>query len=232
MPRCAMCVGLVLAAVSPLMAADLYNSGGFEGYSLGDLPGQDGWVDDTTSPDYGKVQVVNDPTGSGMGQMIALDPPGTAGGWLGAYRPVSPSTLPIVTIEWDQYRTGITDNLWVADAIAFDGWWAMQWDQNFQASSYYFEFGVPVSANVWQHVKYTIDTALGTATVDIAGVGSFTSSQPDTVINGIDLELEPSESGGADGPMYIDNLSMSQLPEPASLMLLALGGLLLVRRRS
>jgi hypothetical protein len=232
MLRYAMCVGLVLAVVSPLMAADLYNSGGFEGYSLGDLPGQDGWVDDTTSPDYGKVQVVTDPTGSGMGQMIALDPPGTAGGWLGAARAAGPSTLPIVTIEWDQYRTGTTDNLWVADKVAFDGWWAMQWDSNSQASSYFFEFGVPVSTNIWQHVRYTIDTVAGTAMVEITGVGSWSSAQPDKAIDGIVFELEPTEAGGADGPMYIDNLSMSQLPEPASLMLLALGGLLLVRRRS
>ncbi|MBI4579394.1 MAG: PEP-CTERM sorting domain-containing protein, partial [Planctomycetes bacterium] len=129
------------------------------------------------------------------------------------------------------YRTGITDNLWYADTIAFDGWWAIQWDQNFQASSYFFDFGVPVSAGIWQHVKYTIDTAGGTSTVEIAGVGSFSSSQPDTTINGIDLEVEPTESGGADGPTYIDNLRMVETPEPASLLLAGLGVLFIRRPR-
>jgi MYXO-CTERM domain-containing protein len=221
----------VLGFACTASADTLFDVGGFEGYALGNLPGQDGWVDDTTDPAYGQVQVLVDPTGAGMGNVIELDPPGTAGGWLGAARPFGPSALPIVTIEWDQYRTGVTDNLWVADSVAFDGWWAMQWDQNFQASSYFFDFGVPVSTGVWQHVIYTIDTVGGTATVEIVGVGSFSSAQPDTAIDGIVFELEPSESGGADGPTYIDNLMVTQTPEPASLALLALGGLALLRRR-
>lgn len=223
---------ILLATLTSAQAADLYNSGGFEGYAVGDLPGQDGWVEDTTDPAaYGMVQVVSDPLGPNTGKMIMLDPPGTAGGWLGAFRPVGPATLPIVTIEWDQYRTGLTDNLWYADVMEFDGWWAMQWDANSQASSYFFEFGVPLTANTWQHVKYTLDYTNQTATVEIAGVGSKSSAMPNVPVRGIAFELEPTESGGADGPTYIDNLLITQTPEPATLALLSLVGLAATRRR-
>lgn len=210
----------------------LYDSQGFEPalYTLGNLPGQDGWVDDTTDAGYGQVQVVNDPTASGRGQVICLDAPGTAGGWLGAARSYGPSTLATVTIEWDQWRADTNDNLWIADTTAFDGWWAMQWDQNGQASSYYFDFGVAVTPGVWQHVKYTLNMPAGSATVDIDGT-SFSSSHPDLTIDGIVFENEPTDAGGAGGPIYIDNLRVVETPEPASLALLALGGLALARRR-
>ena len=218
--------GLLVLSAS---ADTVFDTGGFEGYALGNLPGQFGWLDDTTNPAYGLVQVVNDPTGSGMGKVISLDPPGTAGGWLGAARPFGPSTMSPVIIEWDQWRTDTNDNLWVADTVAFDGWWAMQWDQNGQASSYLFEFGVPVGTLAWQHVIYTLDTAAGTATVEIVGTGSHSSPQPDLAIDGIVFEMEPTDAGGAGGPLLIDNLIVTQIPEPATLALLGL--LALLRRR-
>lgn len=218
-----------LTAATALGGSVLYDSGGFEGYALGSLPGQDGWVEDTTDPSYGTVDVIADPTGAGMGQVIVLDPPGTAGGWLGAFRAFGPSTAPIVIIEWDQWRADTNDNFWYADSVAFDGWWAMQWDQNGQASAYFFDFGVDVTPGIWQHVTYTIDTLNGTATVDIDGT-SFTTNQPDLSIDGIDLEVEPTEAGGAGGPVYLDNLLVTQVPEPAALALLAVG-LVALRRR-
>jgi hypothetical protein len=161
-----------------------------------------------------------------MGKVIMLDPPGTAGGWLGAARPFGLSSLPIVTIEWDQYRTGVTDNLWVADTTSFDGWWAMQWDQNSQASSYFFDFGVLITVGIWQHMIYTIDTIGGTAMVEVVGVGSFSSTQPDASIGGIVFELEPTEYGGPDGPTCIDTLVITQVaqtPEPGTILLFGCG---------
>ena len=215
--------GAVCAAATLGQAGDLYNAGGFEGYALGNLPGQDGWVDDTTTPAYGMVQVVNDPTGLGRGKVIALDPPGMGGGWLGAWRPAGPSTLPVVLIEWDQYRSGLSDNFWVADSVQFNGWWAIQWDVVTQASAYYYNFGAPLSAYVWQHVRYTINTALGTAKVEVAGVGSAPVAQPDTAINGIDLEVEPTELGGPDGPLYLDNLWLTEAAAEPSVLLSCAG---------
>jgi len=194
----------------PSELTPVYDTFGFEAYDLGDLPGQDGWEDDTTDPNYGMVQVVDDPTDSGMGQVIMLDPPGTAGGWLGAARALdSPTTARYVMIEWDQWRPDTGDNFWYADTLDSGGWWAMQWDQNGQASSYYFEFGVPITTGQWQHVSYIIDTVDGTATVDIDGE-KHTSDQPDTAIDGIVFEMEPTEHEGDNGPVYADNLRISE----------------------
>jgi hypothetical protein len=204
-------LGILLADWDcPGTATPVYDTFGFEAYNLGDLPGQDGWEDDTSDPNYGMVQVVDDPTDSNMGKVIMLDPPGTAGGWLGALRALDlPTTARYVLIEWDQWRPDTGDNLWYADTLDFDGWWAMQWDQNGQASSYYFEFGVPITTEQWQHVTYIIDTVDGTATVDIDGE-KHTSDQPDTAIDGILFEMEPTEHEGDNGPVYVDNVTISE----------------------
>ena len=186
----------------------------FDSYNLGDLPGQDLWEDDT-SGDYGFVQVVDDPTGAGMGKVIMLDPPGIAGGWLGAGRAVDPPPSgQYIVLEWDQYRNDLTDNFWYADAIAWDGWWAMQWDSNQQASALVYDFGAPVTADVWEHVIYLFDTVNQTATVAIGDVVyTGPTAMTDAVINGIDFEVEPTEAGGEDGPLYIDNVVLGTVPD-------------------
>ncbi len=114
-----------------------------------------------------------------------------------------------VLLEWDQYRTDTGDNVWVADNPDFAGWWAMQWDQNGQASSYFFDFGVAITPLQWQHVKYSIDTVGGRATLDIDGV-QFSSNQPDTSIAGLAFEMEPTAASGENGPIYIDNVMIRQ----------------------
>jgi len=198
---------------TPTPPTPYYSTDGFEAYELGDLPGQDGWEDDTDPNTYGMVQVIDDPTGAGMGKVILLDPPGIANGtWQGAVRVIDPPpTERYVVIEWDQYRTGLGDNVWVADSLFFDGWWVIQWDGNGQASCLFFSFGVPLTAGQWQHVMYILDTVEHTATVDIDGERyTGPSEMPDTEINGIVFEVEPTEYGGEDGPMYIDNLVVGQ----------------------
>jgi hypothetical protein len=226
---------VVMVLAGPALACaqvTLFDSQGFESptYSLGTLPGQDSWVADSTGgqPD---PAVINDPTGGGMGQVVEFDATDGLANWTGAFHAFGPSLPGLVVIEWDQYRVDAGDNLWYADNTAFDGWWAMQWDQNGQASSYYFDFGVAVTLDQWQHVTYTIDTIGLTATVDIDG-SSFASAQPDAVLGGLAIELEDTEFG-ENGAVLIDNLTVTgfPVPEPSLLLLGGLGLLALLRRR-
>jgi hypothetical protein len=194
----------------PVFATD------FEAYLLGDLPSQDGWVDDTTDPGFGMVQVVDDPTGAGHGKVINIDPPGIdINNWQGAFREFTPTDNRFVFLEWDQYRTGLTDNFYVADSLDYMGWWAMQWDVYGAAFPYRWEGGgAPLTAGQWQHITYELDTLNFVAKVTVAGQTRYASFAlaADTAIGGIDFEMNPTESGGEDGPMYIDNVQITQKP--------------------
>ena len=222
-----LCVALGSAA-----SAVVFDSSGFEGYAIGDLPGQFGWVEDT-SGGYSAVQVVADPTGSSMGNVIVLDPPGTAGGWQGVANAFGPTTAPLVVVEWDQWRADTGDNLWYADDPDFSRFWAMQWDQNDSAFARQFNASVPLTSAAWQHITYTLDFAAGTATVDVDGSFNTDAAMPpgDGPVRGWAWELEPTEAQGEGGPTYIDNFVVNQIPEPATLTLLGLGLGWLARRR-
>lgn len=229
--------GALVVLASFASAATLFSADGFESYALGNLPGQDGWVDDTVDLDPGdgfnfdQPTVVNDPTGWGMGKVVMLDAPdGVASqGWTGAVRPAGPSTTSVVTIEWDQYRDDFSDNLWTADTAAFDGWWAIQWDLNSSAFPQGFDgTAILLTASAWQHIKYTFDFGANTVTLDVDGATSTVPTGAYTSIRGIDFELEGTAAEAVgDGPVYIDNVVIT--PEPAALAMLALG--LLLRRR-
>ena len=206
----------------PHDAINVWNVAGFEGYSLGALPGQNGWVEDTTDPnDYGTVDVIDDPTGAGMGKVIDLtaDDP-IVSGWLGAGYEGLSVTADIVVIEFDQYRTGLEDNFYIADAIAFDGWWAMEWDSSQTVSSYYFDFGAALVANQWQHVMWVLDTVNDTATVIVDGGVPYSgeTAMPDDVVNGIVFEFTPTEAGGVGESLYIDNVEIGTAPTLEYLM--------------
>ena len=228
---------LMVLSIPALASAGttLYDSQGFEGplYNLGLLTGQDLWVTDSTAgqPD---PQVINDPTGAGMGQVVEIDALPDVGGWAGACRPAGPSLPGTVVIEWDQYRASTFDNFWYADDVAWSGWWAMQWDQNSQASAQVYDFGVPLTVNQWQHVIYTFDTIAQTVSVDIDGI-VFTSpnAMTDPTIDGIDLEGESTTFDGDNGPILVDNMRITEtpIPEPGVLLLAGLGLLALLRRK-
>ncbi|MBI5863177.1 MAG: hypothetical protein HZB38_01425 [Planctomycetes bacterium] len=196
----------------------VWDSAGFTAYTLGDLPGQDGWVDDTTVPAWGMAQVVDDPTGGGNGKVMSIDPPGIDdANWLGAARPLdTPPPQRFVILEWDQYRGSLTDNVWMADAIAFDGWWSIQWDGGGAGGPifpYSFSGGtLTLSAGVWQHIRYEIDTNLMVAKVIVGGDSRSAnySEVTDPDVDGIVFEVVPTAAGGEDGPIYIDNLKIAQ----------------------
>jgi hypothetical protein len=224
-------VAVCVPALAP--AQTLFDAQGFESptYSLGVLAGQDGWLAENSGANPDPV-VIADPTGAGMGQVLMLDPTSDEGGWSGVVRSFVPSAGPMVVIEWDQYRVDTGDNFWYADDAAYDGWVAMQWDQNGQASALNFDFGVALTTGQWQHVTYTLDLVAQTSMVDIDGT-SFMSPNPmtDASIGGIDLEVESTFQPG-DGPVYVDNLVLTQVPEPGIMLMGALGLLLAIRRRA
>lgn len=226
---------LAVAMCIPVLAQAqvLFDTGGFEPatYSIGVLAGQDGWVADNSgaSPD---PEIIADPTGGGMGQVLQLDPTTDQGGWVGVFHSFGPSAGPVVVIEWDQYRVDTGDNFWYADSVAFDGWWGIEWDQAGTASPQTFDTGVALTLDQWQHVTFTLDLVAQTAAVDVDGT-SMTSPNPmtDASIGGIDLEVEPTDVTG-DGPVYLDNLVVTQVPEPTVLVLGAIGLLLTMRRKA
>ena len=72
-----------------------------------------------------------------------------------------------------------------------------------------FDTFVPLAEDAWQHVRYIFDVVNGTVTVDVDGQPASTVLN-DTTIDGITFELEPTEAGGADGPMYLDNFRIAE----------------------
>lgn len=222
-------VAASLALVAGSASAQIYDSGGFEGFTLGDLPGQGGWFDDTVGG-YSPAQVMLDPTGAGMGNVVMLDPPGTAGGWQGIAINLGLLTGNAVIVQWDQYRTDLNDNVWMADTVAFDNWWAIQWDTSLGIHAETFGPSVGLQAGIWQHITYTFDFAAGLVTVDVDGA-SVSGSLAAGAIHGWVFEYEPGDFAGEGGPFYIDNFVVTQVPAPGALGLIGLGVLAGVRRR-
>lgn len=192
-------------------------STGFDGYTNGDLPGQDGWVDDTNNTAFGLVQVVDDPTATGHGKVMSIDPVGIDdASWLGAYRQFDAlPTSRYVIYEWDQYRNGLSDNVWVADSILYDGWYAIEWDGGGAAGAifpYAFSGGsMALTDLTWQHIRYVFDQTTNVAQVFVGAdsrSSAYTVSDPD--FDGIDFEVTPTAAGGEDGPIYIDNFTAGQ----------------------
>jgi len=177
---------------------------GFEGYALGDLPGQANpggtgaatWDDDTGggASGVGKVQVVNTLPAGGSGKGIMIDAAGGCGGWQGAFANLGGSlTDTVVIVSWDQYRGDLTDNQWFAENPDYSGWWAYAWDQNGTISARNFDGAVSLAAGVWEHIVYRFDFGAATPTVTVtvsAGSATQNLDAAETSIRGWDFEVE------------------------------------------
>lgn len=177
---------------------------GFEGYTLGDLPGQANpggtgtatWEDDTGGGPsaVGMVQVVDSLPAGGSGKGILVDAAGGCGGWQGVFANIGGSlTDTVVVVSWDQYRGDLTDNEWFAEDISWSGWWAMAWDSNGSISPRGFDAWTPLTAGVWQHIEYRFDFGAATPTVTVSVNGVPVSANLDaaeTSIRGWDFEVE------------------------------------------
>ncbi len=177
---------------------------GFEGYALGDLPGQLNpggtgaatWNDDTRGGPsaVGKVQVVNTLPAGGSGKGIVIDATGGCGGYQGVFADLAGSlTDTVVIVSWDQYRADLTDNQWFAENADYSGWWAYAWDQNLSISARNFDGAAPLTAGVWEHVEYRFDFGAATPTVTVtvpAGSATQNLGAAETSLRGWDFEVE------------------------------------------
>ena len=96
------------------------------------------------------------------------------------------------------------------------------------------------STGVWYHDVVQYDASIGQLSLDVTirstGEPFVTLSTPvssfpsDTVYLGVS-RLDMQWDGGNSVDYNLDNINLSEVPEPATVSLLALGGLLLLRRR-
>jgi hypothetical protein len=182
----------------------LYDTAGFEAFSPGDLNGQDGWE---AVIGAGLHQIIADPTASGMGQVLELDAAFTDD-LIAVQRLLdAPVTDNIIVYEWDQYRPDLDENIWMCDDYNYDGWWSLQWDQTLDiVPGPIWGGGIPLTAGVWQHIRFDLDLTNGSASVSVDGSDPATMNYTFDDIKGIELEIQGTDAGTGQGPIYFDNL--------------------------
>ncbi len=245
---------LALTLCASAQTVTILDTGGFEGYALGPIVGQNGWVD-----------------GAGFGQ--PLNPaligvgPGTYGHALefnnvgGATAPHTESPVQVsfanltgtyryVTATFDFYRdgNGLYNNLWWWP-VGNNPWSGLQWDNaasptpgaqilpvRFASSGPSPSILMPQSQ--WVHVALTFDLTLGRETAYVngalvtsdfnIGTGEFSGWFFDDT-NTIDPARSPN---GVGQQAWVDNLLIvATVPEPSAVALLGLGFCLLLRAR-
>ncbi|HOJ75948.1 MAG TPA: PQQ-binding-like beta-propeller repeat protein [Phycisphaerae bacterium] len=185
----------------------VFDTAGFEGYALGDLPGQENpggigtatWEDNTGGiSGVGMAQIVNTLPGR-AGKGMKLDAAGGCGGYQGAFaRLASAVSGQVVIVSWDQYRGDLTDNIWISENSDYDGWYTYGWDQNGRLYARGgpgpdpVDPGAAMTANVWQKVEYRFDFNAMTVTVTIDGTQTSTESldPAHTGLDGWNMEIE------------------------------------------
>jgi len=188
----------------------VYDTFGFESYTLGDLNDQDGWAADPNGA-FGGPTVIEDPTGSSMGKVVVFDPPNGSGVYAWAERYLdTPIADGVVVFEWDQYRTDAGDNIYHWNC---DGWFAAEWDSASppgQLPPSGWAGGPAPSFNEWHHVRYELNLETGVAKVSLDGgapvEGTFDVGNPTSCIGwGMSDTAIP-----GDGPLYLDNIVVKQ----------------------
>ena len=237
-------MALAIPALAPAQVV-WYDSFGFEppaGYVPGPLPGQDGWLPDSTAGQSVPV-VVADPTGLLSGQVAQFDAINGLGGWCGAL--VTPTggadarlVGPIVHVEWDQVRVDTDDNFWHTPDFA--GWsqFGLQWDGTGLLHSDSWAAGEPtgpITPLALDHIDliYTGPPGATSITLLINGTNFGTAPTAGGTPVFVDwvFEMEDTAAGVSHGRLLMDNFRITVIPEPSIFLLAGLGLLALLRRR-
>lgn len=257
--------GVFALAVVPAFAGNNYNLGvDFDTFTLGSVAGQHGWQDDSSAGQPTPTiyeDAFTDATGHN--KVLKIDPTGlSTNNYSGAYLPFGQdlyaSNVHQFTLEFDQFRGTLNQTAFILEApgprsassyvgyeYGLDGW--------FYPTGSVADFGVPLAAGAWQHVKLFIDMDRQDVSADVGGVFPYDpldptkasqnpqhfdlGSPPVKEFRGIGLRVYDTNRGTPNGPNYFDNLHVStpgEVPEPSSLAFLmsAAAPFLVKRKRS
>ncbi|HEY3412658.1 MAG TPA: PEP-CTERM sorting domain-containing protein [Armatimonadota bacterium] len=246
----AIIVAAALAALTaPAYCAVVVDTGGFEGYALGALAGQNGW---TQVNAFGSVdRPVDIAIGPGGSKVMAFDctnaagEPNTEGSVQTSFANLT-GVDRYARVTYDLYRDGdgIYNNLWWWP-VGSNNWYGLQWDNGASQPAKILPFGfgapdTPMLQKQWVNIDLTFDLVAGTedayingtllaANVNV-GTGEFAGW-----FLGDSCTVDPARTPNGKGQKaYVDNLrilagntrgDLQPVPEPSSLALLA-GGLL------
>ncbi len=242
----------LLATVGNVKAATLFDAGGFEGYTLGDVTGQSGWLLDTASATQFTVSSLLPATGT-----KALRADGGATNWAFPDLSYTPASTEAVRIQADIARNlGTTSSF----GYSIDVYNA---NPTFART---FRFGLVNNAGVIQPFvtsRFNTTTQLfdpaGAITNVLVGGAvpadtfvsfdaffDYNAKRVNLLVNGVsvtggfdmpfvtlaatdmaDADFQVSSVAGADDRGFLDNYLVTTvaIPEPGSLALLGLGGL-------
>ncbi|MDM8008530.1 MAG: PEP-CTERM sorting domain-containing protein [Phycisphaerae bacterium] len=243
----ALCGLAVLLVAGPVLAVDLYNSNGFEptAFATGALAGQDGWTGGGGGGGIAPTVVTAPDPVLGQ-QAVRLEVPDLQGASSSMDHAIPAINLTgqVVTVSFDIYRQQDPwlSNLWWWWFDAGEPTYGLQWDAGVGNPGQTLPHGWNPGAGAAQTI--TGRYANVTMVWDFQQMKAFSWYDGAVVDNGIPITNiaaltgwtinlgHDEETGKGPEVVWIDNFVITAVPEPASLGLLALGGLLLVRRRS